>query len=101
MKKTVTAIAAAISFCAPLIAQANPPAKEASCRACHGAGGAAPIMPAYPKLNGQNKEYLISAIKAYKADQRKGGMSMVMTAQAKMLSEADILALAEYYASQK
>ena len=34
-----------------------------TCVACHGAGGAAPIAPTYPKLAGQNKAYLINQIK--------------------------------------
>jgi len=81
-------------------AHAAPPAKEATCRTCHGAGGSAPLAPSYPKLNGQNKAYLISSIKAYRDGQRTGGLSAVMKAQSAMLSEADIEELAEYYASQ-
>ena len=76
------------------------PPKEALCRACHGAGGAAPIMDAYPKLNGQNKGYLVSALKAYRAKQRTGGLAAVMIAQAAMLNDDEINALAEYYAAQ-
>lgn len=77
------------------------PAKEATCQACHGAGGAAPIAPNYPKLSGQNKAYLVSALKAYRDGQRTGGLAAVMSAQASQLSDADIEALATYYSSQK
>lgn len=77
------------------------PAKEASCLVCHGAGGAAPIAPNYPKLNGQNKAYLVSSLKAYRDAQRSGGLAAVMVAQAAQLSDADIEALAAYYSSQK
>ena len=79
---------------------AEAPAVEATCRACHGVNGAAPIMGAYPKLNGQNKEYLVSALKAYKTGQRTGGFAAVMNAQSANLSEADIEALAEFYSSK-
>ena len=82
-------------------AQVEPPAKEMTCRACHGAGGAAPLAPNYPKLNGQNKGYLVDSLKAYKAGQRQGGLAAVMAGQAAQLSDADIDALAAYYASQK
>jgi cytochrome c553 len=87
----------------PLLAyaQTEPPAKEVTCRACHGKDGAAPIVPNYPKLNGQNKAYIVSALKAYRNGQRKGGLAGVMAAQATQLSDADIEALAAYYASQK
>lgn len=84
----------------PVMAVADVPAKEAMCRSCHGAAGAKPIMPAYPKLAGQNKEYLIAAIKAYRDGSRKGGMAAVMAASAMGLSDADIESLAGYYSSQ-
>lgn len=80
---------------------ADAPPKEAICKSCHGVGGAAPIAPNYPKLNGQNKAYLVSALKAYKAGERKGPLAIAMTAQASSLSDADIDALAAYYASVK
>ncbi len=83
-----------------LYAQDQPPAKEVTCRACHGAGGAAPLAANYPKLNGQNKDYLVSALKAYRSGDRKGGLSAVMASQATALSDADIDALASYYSSQ-
>lgn len=81
------------------VADGHPP-KETTCRACHGDKGAAPIAPVYPKLQGQNKAYLVAALKAYRAGQRQGGLSAVMTAQAKGLSDAEIDALADYYAKQ-
>ncbi len=80
---------------------ASAPPKEALCKACHGAGGAAPIAPNYPKLNGQNKGYLVSSMKAYRAGERKGGLAVAMTAQASSLTDAEIDALAAYYAAQK
>lgn len=89
-----------IVFSGGNVATAAPPAKEMVCRACHGAGGAAPIMPTYPKLNGQNKAYLIQVLKSYRSGERKGGMSAVMVAQSSGLSDTDIEQLAEYYASQ-
>lgn len=76
------------------------PAKEMICRTCHGVGGAKTLIPSYPKLSGQNKEYLIQVLTQYKKGQRKGGMAAVMSAQAAMLSDADIAELAEYYSSQ-
>jgi cytochrome c553 len=82
-------------------AQTEPPAKEITCRTCHGAGGSAPIIPNYPKLNGQNKVYLMNSLKAYRDGQRKGNMAGIMASQAAGLSDADIEALATYYASQK
>ena len=81
--------------------EAKAPAKEAMCQTCHGKNGASPILPNYPKLNGQNKAYLVESLKAYKNGQRTGGLTAVMTAQAAMLTEAEMNELAEYYANQK
>lgn len=87
-------------FGSHVVVAAEAPPKEALCRACHGASGAAPIMDAYPKLNGQNKGYLVSSLKAYRAKQRTGGLASVMIAQAAMLNDDEINALAEYYSAQ-
>lgn len=100
MKKQLACILA-MSLSSMAYSQGEPPAKEVACRACHGASGAAPLVPNYPKLNGQNKQYLVSSLKAYRAGERKGGLSMVMASQASGLSDADIEALASYYAAQK
>ncbi|EGQ8089297.1 cytochrome c [Vibrio vulnificus] len=75
-------------------------AKAAVCAACHGANGMATI-PGYPNLKGQNEQYLVSAIKAYKNKERNGGLAVVMQAQAAMLNDADIANLAAYYAGLK
>ncbi|OLQ92384.1 cytochrome C biogenesis protein CcsB [Vibrio ponticus] len=75
-------------------------AKAGVCMACHGADGIA-MIPGYPNLKGQNEQYLVSSIKAYQTNQRQGGLSGVMKAQADLLSDADIANLAAYYASLK
>ncbi|MGR5095116.1 c-type cytochrome [Vibrio maritimus] len=75
-------------------------AKAAVCAACHGADGIA-VIPGYPNLKGQNEQYLVTSIKAYKNKERNGGLAAVMQAQASMLSDEDIANLAAYYASLK
>jgi cytochrome c553 len=75
-------------------------AKAAICAACHGADGIA-MIPGYPNLKGQNEQYIVSSINAYKTKQRNGGLAAVMQAQASMLSDEDIANLAAYYASLK
>ncbi len=75
-------------------------AKAAICAACHGADGNA-VIPGYPHLKGQNEQYLVSSLKAYKNKQRNGGLAAVMQAQASMLSDEDIANVAAYYASLK
>ncbi len=75
-------------------------AKAAVCASCHGADGKA-LIPAYPNLAGQNEEYLVIALKAYRSKERQGGNSALMHAMAANLSDQDINNLAAYYASLK
>lgn len=103
LKKVIIVSAMAMAFSATnAIAgdAAAGKAKSAVCAACHGANGMATIKT-YPNLAGQNKEYLVSALKAYKAKQRNGGMAAIMQAQAAGLSDADMENLAEYYSTLK
>ncbi|MBR9789313.1 MAG: cytochrome c [Vibrionaceae bacterium] len=73
-------------------------AKSVVCAACHGADGIATI-PGYPNLKGQNAQYIMSSLKAYKNKERNGGLAAVMQAQASLLSDDDIANLAAYYSS--
>lgn len=75
-------------------------AKSAVCVTCHGTDGIA-LMPSYPNLAGQNEEYLVSALKAYRSKERQGGNSALMHAMAANLSDEDIADLAAYFASLK
>ena len=70
-------------------------AKAAACAACHGANGVSG-NPAWPSLAGQQKDYLVAALKGYRDGSRKNEM---MAGMAKGLSDADIEALATYYSS--
>lgn len=94
MKK---AVFIAIALIVPSLSFAAAPAKEATCRACHGVEGAKPLVPNYPKLNGQNKAYLVDALKAYKNGGRTGGTASMMKGIAAGLSDAEMNELAEYY----
>jgi cytochrome c553 len=72
--------------------------KSATCAACHGEGGAKPIMPIYPILAGQHADYLAKAINDYKTGARK---DPVMAGMAATLNDQDIADLTAYFASQK
>ncbi|MCC5796035.1 MAG: cytochrome c [Methylophaga sp.] len=75
-------------------------AGSAICATCHGANGIA-TMPNYPNLAGQNYEYLVSALTAYRDKQRHGQMAMIMQVQASNLSDEDIRNLSAFYSSLK
>ena len=71
--------------------------KSDGCSGCHGLNGHS-TMPANPNLAGQKEQYLVKALKEYRAGTRPDA---VMAAMAKGLSDADIADLAAYYASVK
>jgi cytochrome c553 len=74
----------------------TPPAKAATCVACHGEGGIS-VAPNWPSLAGQHKDYLVHALGEYKAGARK---DPIMGSQAVSLTPAEITELAAYFSSQ-
>ena len=72
------------------------PDKARVCATCHGENGKAIISP-YPNLAGQNRDYLVYALKAYKNGDRKGGLANIMQQEAASLTEADIDEIADYF----
>lgn len=73
--------------------------KAYSCLGCHGVLHYVNTYPTYhvPRLGGQHKEYLISALKAYRGKTRSHG---TMQANANLLTDQDIDDIAEYFSSQ-
>lgn len=70
--------------------------KSAACAACHGKNGIS-TADQFPILAGQYYEYLLHALKAYKAGTRKNAIMNGMVAG---LSEQDMEDLAAYFSSQ-
>jgi cytochrome c553 len=68
-----------------------------TCLGCHGIPGYRNAYPSYrvPKLGGQNAEYLVLALQAYRAGTRP---HKTMQAQAASLSDQDMQDLAAYFA---
>ncbi|WP_434356495.1 c-type cytochrome [Parasalinivibrio latis] len=103
MKSIYSLAMAAIIVASPAMAAGDAAAgkaKAAVCAACHGADGIA-LIPGYPNLKGQNEQYLVSALKAYKNGERTGPQAMIMKPQASMLSDQDMENVAAYFASMK
>lgn len=67
----------------------------ATCVACHGQDGIG-VSPAWPTLAGQHEDYLEHALNQYRAGERT---DPVMSQMAAALTDADVRALAAYYAS--
>lgn len=73
--------------------------KYVQCASCHGADGRSTVMGNYPKIGGQNPEYVENALKAYRDGRRQGSYAALMVAVAKQLSDQDIANLATYIQS--
>ncbi len=69
------------------------------CAACHGADAKSPIMPQYPKIAGQSKEYLTQQMTDIKSGTRNNGQSVVMKGIMAGVSEEEITVLADYISS--
>ena len=65
------------------------------CQTCHGAEGKAPIMGAYPKINGQNKDYLVAQMKDIKSGARSNGMTAAMKAMVATVTDEEFEAIAD------
>jgi cytochrome c553 len=71
--------------------------KAYTCTGCHGIPGYNNVYPTYkvPKIGGQNYEYLVIALKAYRSGERD---HPTMELQAQSLSDQDIEDVASYFA---
>ncbi len=72
--------------------------KAYTCTGCHGIPGYNNVYPTYkvPKIGGQNYQYLVAALKAYRNGERDHA---TMENQATSLSDGDIEDVSAYFAS--
>jgi cytochrome c553 len=96
---------------APKVEEKKPPTKQSSgqglnnalalCQGCHGIKGyktAFPDVYHVPKIAGQQPQYIMNALKAYKTGERSHPS---MRGVAASLSEEDMKQLADYYGAAK
>lgn len=74
--------------------------KAKACQTCHGADGKTPLLPTYPKIAGQNAEYLIQQIKDIRDGKRTNGLTAAMKPMTSNLRDSEIKAIAKWLASQ-
>lgn len=100
--KRALGLAAALAAASVALAQDKPPAAASQvCAACHGPDGNS-VAPANPKIAGQIPEYLQKQLRDFKAQDGKKPLreSAIMNGMVANLSDADVKALAAYYAGQ-
>ncbi len=82
------------------VAEKNGEILANTCLGCHGVPSYTNVYPSYkvPKLAGQHKEYIISALQAYRSGNRS---HPTMKVQSMRLSYSDITAIAAYFGQMK
>jgi len=93
------ALLLALSPAAVLSADGEKLFKTKTCSTCHGKDGKTPIMPMYPKIAGQNKEYTLQQMVDIKSGARSNGQSAAMKGVMHLVSDEELQALAEYIAT--
>lgn len=71
--------------------------KAAVCAACHAADGNS-VNPEWPKLAGQHDTYILKQLQNFKNKERE---NVLMSPQAAVLADQDMLDLAAYFSSQE
>ncbi len=69
-----------------------------TCVACHGAEGKKPLLPQYPMLAGQNKEYAVQQMKDIKSGARSNGLTAAMKGIMHLVTDEEIEAIADWLA---
>ena len=72
-----------------------------TCIACHGKDAKTPLLPDYPKLAGQNKAYLLRQMQDIKSGARSNANTAAMKGVMPIVTDQDMVALAEYIATLK
>ncbi|HPQ26747.1 MAG TPA: c-type cytochrome [Gammaproteobacteria bacterium] len=70
-----------------------------TCFSCHGKDAKTPILPAYPKLAGQNAVYAAQQMKDIKSGARSNGMTAAMKGVMHLVSDEEIDAIAQWLSS--
>lgn len=75
--------------------------KTKTCLTCHGKDAKTPLLPVYPKIAGQNKEYIIQQMNDIKSGARSNGMSAAMKGVMHLVNDEEIAVLAEWLSVQE
>lgn len=100
---TALMLAAGSAAAAEQASAANPAAEKVAvqlCSACHGPGGRS-ISPTFPNLAGQQKDYIVAQLRAFKSKGRADPEAHdYMWGMAATIPDTLIEPLAEYYSAQ-
>jgi len=72
-----------------------------TCWSCHGKDAKSPVLPVYPKLAGQNEQYLLNQMKDIKSGKRNNGQTAAMKGVMGMVNDAEMAEIAKWLATLK
>ena len=70
--------------------------RDKACWSCHGKDGKTPLMPGYPKIAGQDAQYVEQQIRNIKSGARANGNSAAMKLMLNLVSNDEIKELAKH-----
>jgi len=101
MKKILSILVYAVSLLAHAEGNIQKGQQKAQvCTACHGPQGNQTINPEWPNLGGQDPEYLVAQMQAFKKGEKGSRYNAVMSPLMANLPQEDMQDIAAFYASQ-
>ena len=73
--------------------------RDYACNSCHGEGGRNGL-PGHPVLSGQDPQYLMAQLLAFKSGQRANGMAQTMIGTVATIPDDELTAIALYLSAQ-
>ncbi|RIL06627.1 MAG: cytochrome C [Proteobacteria bacterium] len=73
--------------------------KTKTCIACHGPDAKTPILPSYPKLAGQNAEYLLQQAKDIQSGARDNANTAAMKGVMHLVNDEELKLIADWLAA--
>ena len=103
LSKTLAIIPATlIALSVSGVAQADGAAlyQAKTCWSCHGKDAKSPVLPVYPKLAGQNADYVFNQMKDIKSGARNNGQTAAMKGVMGMVNDSEMREIANWIATQ-
>jgi cytochrome c553 len=95
-KKIGTAAADAVDAGEQIYRAGNAETGVAACMACHGPAGSGNPLANFPALNGQSAEYLVKALKDFRAGARTNDNAQMMQGVVARMTDQEMEAVAQY-----
>ncbi len=96
MKSIVIVTCALATFSGTALANGAQLFKDKACWSCHGKDGKTPLMPGYPRIAGQDAQYVEKQIRDIKSGARANGNCAAMKLMLNLVSSDEIKDLAEF-----